>query len=78
MSKIIIPAAITGAIHIPAMSDYLPLTPEQIVEATRYLIEKVAPGGGYALGSGNSLSKYVSVANYRAMLETARKYGAIY
>ena len=32
MSKIIITAAITGAIHIPAMSDYLPLTPEQIVE----------------------------------------------
>ena len=53
-------------------------TPEQIVEATRYLIENVAPGGGYALSSGNSLSKYVSVANYRAMLETARKYGAIY
>ena len=32
MSKIIITAAVTGAIHIPAMSDYLPLTPEQIVE----------------------------------------------
>ena len=32
MSKIIITAAITGAIHIPAMSDCLPLTPEQIVE----------------------------------------------
>jgi uncharacterized protein (DUF849 family) len=32
MSKIIITAAITGAIHVPAMSDYLPLTPEQIVE----------------------------------------------
>ena len=31
MSKIIITAAITGAIHIPAMSDYLSLTPEQIV-----------------------------------------------
>jgi uroporphyrinogen decarboxylase len=53
-------------------------TPEQIVEATRYLLEKVAPGGGYALSSGNSLSKYVSVANYRAMLESAGKYGAIY
>ena len=32
MSKIIITAAVTGAIHVPAMSDYLPLTPEQIVE----------------------------------------------
>jgi uncharacterized protein (DUF849 family) len=32
MDKIIISAAVTGAIHIPAMSDYLPLTPEQIIE----------------------------------------------
>lgn len=32
MSKIIITAAITGSIHVPAMSDYLPLTPDQIVE----------------------------------------------
>jgi uncharacterized protein (DUF849 family) len=32
MSKLIITAAITGAIHIPTMSEYLPLTPEQIIE----------------------------------------------
>ena len=32
MSKLIITAAITGSVHIPTMSDYLPLTPEQIVE----------------------------------------------
>lgn len=32
MSKIIITAAITGAVHIPTMTDYLPLTPEQIIE----------------------------------------------
>ena len=31
MSKLIITAAITGSVHIPTMSDYLPLTPEQIV-----------------------------------------------
>jgi len=32
MSKIIITAAITGSVHIPTMSDYLPLTPDQIVD----------------------------------------------
>lgn len=32
MDKIIITAAITGAVHIPTMSDYLPITPDQIVE----------------------------------------------
>lgn len=32
MSKLIITAAITGSIHIPSMSPYLPVTPGQIVE----------------------------------------------
>lgn len=32
MSKIIITAAITGSIHIPTMSEYLPITPDQIVD----------------------------------------------
>ncbi len=32
MDKLIITAAITGSVHIPTMSDYLPITPDQIVE----------------------------------------------
>lgn len=32
MNKVIITAAITGAVHTPTMSDYLPITPDQIVE----------------------------------------------
>ena len=32
MKKIIITAAITGSIHTPSMSPYLPITPEQIAE----------------------------------------------
>ncbi len=32
MSKVIITAAITGSIHTPSMSPYLPVTPEQIAE----------------------------------------------
>ena len=30
--KVILTAAITGAVHIPSMSPYLPITPEQIIE----------------------------------------------
>jgi len=30
--KAIITAAVTGAIHTPTMSPYLPITPEQLVE----------------------------------------------
>ena len=28
--KVIISCAVTGAIHTPSMSDYLPITPEEI------------------------------------------------
>lgn len=31
-NKVIITAAITGAVHIPSMSEYLPITPEQIID----------------------------------------------
>ena len=32
MSKVIITAALTGAIHTPSMSKYLPLTPNQVID----------------------------------------------
>jgi uncharacterized protein (DUF849 family) len=34
MSKVIITCAITGAIHTPSMSPYLPVTPEEIIESS--------------------------------------------
>ena len=34
MAKIIISCAVTGAIHTPSMSDYLPITPEQIAKSS--------------------------------------------
>jgi len=53
-------------------------TPEDVARAVRELIEKVAPGGGFALGSGNSVTKNVPLVNFRAMLDTVREYGRIY
>jgi uncharacterized protein (DUF849 family) len=32
MTKVIITCAVTGAIHTPSMSDYLPITPQEIAE----------------------------------------------
>src|SRR5260370_36708856 len=32
-NKVIIPCAVTGAIHTPTMSPYLPITPQEIAEA---------------------------------------------
>ncbi len=34
MSKVIISCAVTGAIHTPSMSPYLPITPEEIAESS--------------------------------------------
>lgn len=31
-NKVIITAAVTGAVHIPSMSEYLPITPQQIID----------------------------------------------
>lgn len=53
-------------------------TPEQIREAAINLIKTVGPGGGFALGSGNSITGSMPLANYRAMLDTVRQCGLIY
>ena len=47
-------------------------------ELRKYVIEVIrrcSPGGGYALGSGNTIANYVKVENYLAMLKIGRKYG---
>ena len=31
-NKVIITCAVTGAVHVPSQSEYLPITPEQIAE----------------------------------------------
>ena len=41
---------------------------EEVATYTRTVLEECAPGGGYALGSGNSVANYVPVENYFAML----------
>jgi len=38
-------------------------------------IQECAPGGGYALGCGNTVANYVKLENYLTMLEIGRKYG---
>lgn len=44
-------------------------TPDEVREHTRFLITQCAPGGGWALGTGNSVANYVPVENYLAMME---------
>lgn len=46
-------------------------TEEQVRWEVRRLLREVAPGGGYCLGSSNSITDYVKLENYRVMLAEA-------
>jgi uroporphyrinogen decarboxylase len=46
----------------------------EIRERTLKLLEKTIDSGGYALGSGNSITSYVPEQNYLAMLSAAAEY----
>jgi len=48
--KVIITCAVTGAIHTPSMSPYLPVTPEEIAEAAVGAAEAGAAVQGGELG----------------------------
>lgn len=45
------------------------MSEEQVREHTRMLIDTCAAGGGWALGTGNSVANYVPPENYLAMLD---------
>jgi uroporphyrinogen decarboxylase len=56
--------------------DFLCRAEESALRArVRQLLDQCHPGGGYCLGSGNSIAKYVPVENYLIMLDEGRKYG---
>ena len=50
-------------------------TPEQVEKEVIRLLREVAPGGGYCLGSGNTVAEYVKFENYLAMIETGKALG---
>ncbi|MEM1509878.1 MAG: uroporphyrinogen decarboxylase family protein [Thermofilaceae archaeon] len=39
------------------------------------VLRACAPGGGYALGCGNSVANYIRIENYLTMIEIGKKYG---
>jgi len=50
-------------------------TPDQVREEVHTRIQDVAPGGGFAIGSSNSVPDYVPVQNYRALVEASLAFG---
>lgn len=50
-------------------------TPQEVAELTKKRLRALAPGGGYCLGSGNSVPDWAQIENYRAMIDTGLRYG---
>jgi uroporphyrinogen decarboxylase len=50
-------------------------TPEEVRAEVRQRIHDLAPGGGYAVASANSIPEYVPLANFNAMREATFEYG---
>lgn len=63
--------AVLGGIDIDVLSRQ---TPNEVRDYTRRTLEACAPGGGYALGSGNSVTNYVEIENYLAMLDELARF----
>ena len=50
-------------------------TKEQVIEDTMAHINQLAPGGGYCLGSSNSVTQDIPLENYQAMIDTVMELG---
>ncbi len=50
-------------------------TPDDVRAEVRQRIRQVGPGGGYCVGSSNSVTNYVPLPNFVAMLEATFEYG---
>jgi uroporphyrinogen decarboxylase len=63
--------AVLGGIDV----DFLCRADEQAVrKRVRETLDVCMPGGGFCLGSGNSVANYVPVDNYLAMMDEGRRY----
>ncbi len=58
--------ALLGGFDMNKISQF---SEDSIRSHTRFLMEKCAPDGGWALGTGNSVANYVPVHNFLTMLE---------
>jgi len=64
-------AALLGGIDV----DFLCRAGEKAVrERVRDTLDECMPGGGYCLGTGNSVANYIPLGNYLAMLDEGRRY----
>jgi len=63
--------AVLGGVDVDILSRQ---SAEQVRRRTLDILEACAPTGGYACGSGNSITNYVPTANYLAMVEAVHEF----
>jgi uroporphyrinogen decarboxylase len=63
--------AVLGGIDVDFMCR---MTAEQVRQRVRHTLEECFSGGGYCLGTGNSVANYIPLDNYLAMLDEGRKF----
>ncbi len=64
--------ALIGNVHTPLLAYG---TPGEIEAVVKEYCEKLAPGGGYVLGSSTSIMDGIQPENFVAMVEAVHKYG---
>jgi len=50
-------------------------TVDDVVREVKERIRDLAPGGGYAVGTSNTVTDYVKLENYKAMIAATKKWG---
>ncbi len=50
-------------------------SPDEIRRRVRETLDACQPGGGYCLGTGNSVTNYIPLDNYLSMVDEGMKYG---
>jgi uroporphyrinogen decarboxylase len=63
--------AVLGGVDVDLLSRG---TEDDIRRRTSEILTACAPGGGYACGSGNSVTNYMPIGNYLAMIETIHRF----
>ncbi len=63
--------AVLGGIDVAFLCE---ASEEQIRKRVRETLDICQPGGGYCLGSGNSVANYIPVENYLIMMDEGRRY----
>ena len=64
--------AVLGGVDMNAICT---LEEKELRAYVRNIIQVCGPGGGYAMGTGNTVANYIPLKNFYIMLDETRKYG---